>query len=129
MTTNSEIDIEAELANGLDHIPQTQRSYDTYINKLKVCVEIAVKGGPYTGQLLQEHLSDVNIAKFLHIIGKDLGYTPHALKSASAALGSVLLQLELPGLYLQRHLYPKSQKLIKVRDTDNVTFLFNFNSN
>jgi hypothetical protein len=127
MTTNSEIDIEAELANGLDHIPETQRSYDVYLNKLKVCVEIAVKGGPYTAKLLQEHLSDVNIAKFLIIIGRDLGYTPHALKSASAALGSVLLKLELPGLYTSRALYPKSQKLIKVRDTD--TYLFNFNSN
>jgi hypothetical protein len=117
MSTNAEIDIDEVVESGAAHIPGTQANYNTYLNKLKVCVAIAVKGGPYTAQLLQEHLSDVNIASFLHIIGRDFGYKPHVLKAASAALGSVLLKLEMPGLYHSRANYPKSHKMIKVRQS------------
>jgi hypothetical protein len=105
----ADVDLDAVLAGGGINLPQTQKSYDNYLKKLKGFVEISNET-----RLLPKHLTDTVIAKFLHVLGVHNSHKPCHLKAASAALGSELIRNGMPGIYTSNHLYPSTTIVIKV---------------
>jgi hypothetical protein len=110
MVPIEDIDIAQVVKDAQINIPATQKSYSVYIKKFRV----ALKQKEDT-PIVAEFMTDDNIASFLFTLGNFNNHGPCHLKGASAALGTELVRLELPGIYTSKHQYPRTAIVIKVK--------------
>jgi hypothetical protein len=113
MTTAADINLTARLESGADHIPQTMKSYATYLKKFAkfAGTNDYVLNGP---MISITFFTDELIAKFLVSLGDEFDSKPHALKSARAALSYGLKIHALEDLNDFKHLYPFTHRVIEV---------------
>jgi hypothetical protein len=104
-----------EIADGMINIPQTAKSYETTIRKIRAYVGVA-ENETIPTDLLTDH----TFSNFLLKLGKEHQWKPHFRKAAQAAIRSLLVKAGVPLLFDRMDLWTATHRVLQVRFLINV---------